>query len=63
MKKLTGFAVITDSVGKRIAYTYTTLSKDGVVTDSNAKESFVVIDDDTLDLISKLEDKVNLRLA
>jgi len=63
MKKLTGFAVITDSVGKRIAYTYTTLNEDGMVTDSNSKESFVVIDADTLDLISKLEDKISLRLA
>ncbi|MGL5190911.1 MAG: hypothetical protein ACRC7S_14815 [Cetobacterium sp.] len=63
MKVLTGFAVVTDAVGKRIAYTYSTVNEDGVVVESNTKESYVVLDEDELDLITQLEDKIKTRLA
>lgn len=62
MKILTGFAVITDSMGKRVAYTYSTVNELGTITESNAKESYVVLDESEIELINKLEEKIKSRL-
>lgn len=62
MKVLTGFAVVTDSVGKRIAYTMTTLDENGNVIESNTKSSYVVLEEETLSLINQLEEKIKTRL-
>lgn len=63
MKKIQGFAVINDTMGKKVAYTYSEIDKGGNVVKSNVKESFVAIDNETLELISKLEEKINTRLS
>lgn len=63
MKKLTGFAVMTDAVGKRVAFTYSVVDESGLIVDSNKKESYVVLDEEELKLISDLEDKVKTRLV
>lgn len=62
MNILTGFAVIKDSVGHRITYTYSEIDEQGTVTSSNKKESFVVLDEDTKGLIKQLEEKISERL-
>ncbi|SCJ51885.1 Uncharacterised protein [uncultured Clostridium sp.] len=62
MKVLTGFAVMTDAVGKRVAYTYSTVNEQGMVVESNIKESYVVLDKEESQLITALEDKIKTRL-
>lgn len=62
MKILTGFAIIKDSVGYRISYATSEVDDTGTIVSSNNKESFVVLDDETNDLISQLEKKIKERL-
>jgi hypothetical protein len=62
MRILTGFAVIKDSVGYRITHTYSEVDEQGTITSSNKKESFIVLDDDTKNLIKQLENKITERL-
>lgn len=62
LKLLTGFAVIHDTAGKRISYTYNKVSQDGTVKEHNVKESFMVLDDETSKLIEQLELKIKDRL-
>lgn len=62
MKILTGFAVVKDTVGDRISYTYSTVDAEGNILDNNKKESFVVLEQETKNLIMDLEDKIKERL-
>ena len=62
MKILTGFAVIKDSVGNRITYTYSEIDEQGTIISSNNKESFVVLEEETKTFINQLENKINERL-
>ena len=62
MKILTGFAVIKDSVGHRITYTYTEVDEQGTIISSNKKESFIVLDVEVRNLITQLEAKIEQRL-
>ena len=62
MKILTGFAVVTDSIGKRIAYTYSEVDEVGNIIKSNTKESYVVLSEEELTLINNLEEKIKSRL-
>lgn len=63
MKKLTGFAVVNCEVGKKIAFTYTTIDDGGNITKSNIKESFVVVDETTLSAITTIENSINTRIT
>ena len=62
MKILNGFAVVTDSIGKRIAYTYSEVDEVGNIIKSNTKESYVVLSEEELTLINSLEEKIKSRL-
>lgn len=62
MKVLTGFAIIKDSVGNRISYAISEVNENGIIISSNNKESFVVLDNETNNIISKLEEKIKERL-
>ncbi|MBS5885152.1 hypothetical protein [Clostridium sp.] len=62
MKILTGFATIKDSVGHRITYTYSEVDEQGTIISSNKKESYIVLDDDSKNLIKQLENKITERL-
>lgn len=62
MKILTGFAVLNDRNGKRIAYTYDVVDEMGSVTESNNKESYIVLDEETKSAISALEQLVENRM-
>lgn len=63
MKILTGFAVIKDSVGHRITYTYSAVDEQGTITSSNNKESFVVMDEEVKNIVQQLENKIKERLV
>ena len=62
MNILTGFAVIKDSVGHRVTYTYSEVDSKGTITSSNNKESFIVIEAGMEKLIGQLESKILERL-
>lgn len=62
MKILTGFAVIKDAVGNRITFTTSEVDESGTIVSNNNKESFVVMDKDTNELISQLEEKIKERI-
>lgn len=62
MKILTGFAVLNDRNGKRITYTYDVVDEMGSVTESNNKESYIVLDEETKSAISALEQLVENRM-
>jgi len=62
MKILTGFAVLNDRNGKRITYTYDVVDEMGSVTESNNKESYIVLDEETKNAISALEQLVENRM-
>lgn len=62
MKILTGFAVLNDRNGKRITYTYDVVDEMGNVTESNNKESYIVLDEETKNAISALEQLVENRM-
>lgn len=58
IKLLGGIAIINDSIGKRITYSYSVVDNNGVIVEDNKRESFLVLDQETLDLIKQLEGKV-----
>ena len=62
MKVLTGFAVIKDNVGNRITYTTSEIDEQGTIVSSNNKESFIVLDQATNELISNLETIIKERI-
>lgn len=62
MKILTGFAVIKDSVGNRITYTYSDIDEKGTIVSSNNKESFIVLQEETKRIVEQLEKKITERL-
>ena len=62
IKILTGFAVIKDNVGNRIAYTTREVDELGAIVSSNNKQSFVVLDSETNNLVSRLEEKIKERI-
>ena len=62
MKILTGFAVVKDSVGNRITFTTSEVDETGTIVSSNNKESFIVLDGETNNLILQLENKIKERI-
>lgn len=62
MKVLTGFAIIKDNVGNRITYTTSEIDEQGTIISSNNKESFIVLDQATNELISNLETIIKERI-
>lgn len=62
MKVLTGFAVIKDNVGNRITYTTSEIDEQGTIISSNNKESFIVLNQATNELISNLETIIKERI-
>lgn len=62
MKILTGFAVINNRNGKMISYTYDTVDEKGNLKNSNKKESYVVLDEETKTAVEGLEQLVENRM-
>lgn len=59
MLKLTGIAIITTAEGKRITYSYSEIDDNGTIAKSNAKRSFIAVDQELKDIIEQLENKVS----
>lgn len=59
---VTGIAALTTAEGKRIAYTYSQIDDNGTIIKSNEKKSFVVMEQETLDIIAQLKVKVEAHL-
>lgn len=57
-KILTSLSIISVPEGKKVSYTYSEIDAGGVITKSNARESFVAVDADLLDKIDKFEKKI-----
>ena len=62
MRILTGYAIVKDSVGNRITYTTSEVDEKGTIVSSNNKESFIVLDEETNNLILQLENKIKERI-
>lgn len=62
VKLLSGFAVINDTVGKRISYTFTEVDSNGNVIRQNVKESYLVLDEEEKTVIAQLEEKIKLKM-
>lgn len=63
MKKLTAFTVHTTAEGKRCAYMYSVIDTDGNITESNRRANCVLLDEDTLAAVNRVETFLNDRLA
>lgn len=63
MKRVQGFAVINDTIGKKIAYTYSEIDEVGNIIKSNVKESYVAVDENVLAAITTIEANINTRLT
>lgn len=61
-KIITGIAIVYDSVGKKIVYTYSTVEEDGNIKDVQGKESYLPRDQQTLDILTNLESEIYKRL-
>lgn len=59
---LGGMAIINDSIGKRITYSYSEVDEDGNLIERNKKKSFIVMDEETLGIIEQLEAKVKAKM-
>lgn len=62
VKLLSGFAVINDTVGKRISYTFTEVDSNGNVIRQNVKESYLVLDEEEKTVIGQLEEKIKAKM-
>lgn len=63
MKLLTNITILNDSSGeKRISYTYNLYNDDGSIKKENIKESYIVLDDPTKNIINELETKINEKM-
>ena len=64
MKKITGIAILTTAEGERITYTYSEIDETtGRVVQSNIKRSFIVLDQETQEIINSLKVKVEVNLS
>ena len=62
MKKLTSITLLNRPEGVTVSYTYSTIDEQGQVTERNVRKSYVILDQEELELYTKLEEKVNKRL-
>ena len=60
---ITGIAVLTTAEGKRITYSYSKIDKNGAIVESNIKKSFILMEQDTINLVEQLEEKVKEHLG
>lgn len=63
MKKLTNITILNDSSGeKRISYTYNLYDLEGNIKKENVKESYIILDEETKNLIIELEEKIKTKM-
>lgn len=59
MKKLTSFSVFKSTEGDRIAYTYSEIDSNGIITSRNNKGSFIVMDNTLMEHINAIKQYIN----
>lgn len=59
MKKLTSFSAFKATEGERIAYTYSEIDSNGIITSRNNKGSLIVLDNEILSHIDAINQFIN----
>ncbi len=59
MKKLTSFTSHVTAEGQRISFTYSEIDDTGKLINQNARENFIVMDDDLQSHIDAITDYIN----
>lgn len=62
-KVLQGFAIVNSNIGKMLVYTYSEIDEKGIIAKSNVKETVAIVDPEEVEMVNKLEAKINIRLA
>ena len=62
MKKLTSITILERSEGLTVSYTYSKIDEEGQITERNVRRSYVVMNEEELELIKQIKEKVNLKL-
>ena len=62
MKKLTSITILERAEGLTVSYTYSKINEDGQITERNVRKSYIVLDEEELNLIDQIKEKVNLKL-
>lgn len=63
MNKLTAFNAHSTSEGKRVTMMYSVIDQDGVIRETNKRESLIIMDEAILAKINEIENYLNERLA
>ena len=62
MKKLTSITILDRSEGITVSYTYSTINEDGQITERNVRKSYIVMNEEELNIIKQIKEKVDLKL-
>ena len=62
MKKLTSITILERAEGVTVSYTYSKINEDGQITERNVRKSYVVLNEEELNLVKQIKEKVNSRL-
>ena len=62
MKKLTSITILDRAEGITVSYTYSTINEDGQITERNVRKSYIVMNEEELNIIKQIKEKVNLKL-
>ena len=62
MKKLTSITILDRAEGITVSYTYSTINEDGQITERNVRKSYIVMNEEELNIIKQIKEKVDLKL-
>ena len=58
-KIITSISILKAAEGNKLSYTFSEIDVNGSLLRTNVRESFIIVDQEILDLATKLEQKVN----
>lgn len=56
MRNIKGISIVSDGNSKRMAVIYDEIDNEGKVTNANARVNRVIVENDSLEIVDKLED-------
>ena len=62
MKKLTSITILDRAEGITVSYTYSTINEDGQITERNVRKSYIVMNEEELNIIKQIKENVDLKL-
>ena len=62
-KIITGIAIVNDTMGKKVVFTYSIVNEQGAIIDNNKKQSYLAVDAETKEAIENLEACVTKRIG